>query len=364
MLPSDRHAKIIHMKSSDLVEFNRLRRRLTVAVVALIAITTIGVIGYAVIGGTEHGLLDAVYMTVITLTTVGFGEIVDMSASPAGRVFTLLLLLVGFAIVLYTVPLMTAFVIEGQLLNVFARRRMEKSIAAMSGHFVVTGGTSAAGHVVGEFVKTGRSVVLVVPEEAEIGEDDAGTVPFVVGDPSDDTALIDAGIERAAGFVACLESEKDNVIAVLTARRLAPETRIVATTERVETEAKLRTAGVDAVVSPSRIGGLRMASEMVRPKVVSFLDSMLRDKELTLRVEEVTVRPDASVVGQTLESLRVGDIEGAVLMALRSANSTSYEFKPPPSTTLEAGMTLIVMTDVEGRSRLERLMQGAQFSIG
>ncbi len=107
-----------------------------------------------------------------------------------------------------------------------------------------------------------------------------------------------------------------------------------------------------------------MASEMVRPKVVSFLDSMLRDTELTLRVEEVTVRPDTSAVGQTLESLHIGDIEGAVLMALRSQNSTSYKFQPPPSTTLEAGMTLIVMTDVEGRSRLERLMEGARFSFG
>ena len=94
---------------------------------------------------------------------------------------------------------------------------------------------------------------------------------------------------------------------------------------------------------------------MVRPKVVSFLDSILRDTELTLRVEEV---------GQTLESLHIGDIEGAVLMALRSQNSTSYKFQPPPSTTLEAGMTLIVMTDVEGRSRLERLMEGARLSFG
>ena len=126
----------------------------------------------------------------------------------------------------------------------------------------------------------------------------------------------------------------------------------------------MRTAGVDVVVSPSRIGGLRLASEMVRPKVVSFLDSMLRDKELTLRVEEVTVRPGTSLVGQTLGSLNIGDIEGAVLMELRPPDSTNYKFKPLPSTTLEAGMTLIVMTDLEGRSRLERLMQGSRFSIG
>jgi voltage-gated potassium channel len=315
----------------DLAEFNRLRRRLAISVVALVCVTVVGVVGFAVIGSSEHGLLDALYMTIITLTTVGFAEIIDMSNSPGGRAFTLALLLVGFAIVLYAVPMMTAFVIEGQLLNVFERRRMEKSIAAMSDHYVVTAGAAEAGHVVEELVKTGRRVVLVSPEGTRPPET-GSAVPVVTGDPTDDSALTDAGIERAAGFVACMESEKDNILAVLTARRLAPKLRIVAATERAETEGKLLTAGVDAVVSPNRIGGLRMASEMVRPKVVSFLDNMLRDEKGGLRVEEVTVQPETSVVGESLES------------------------------RLEPGMTLIVMTNVEGRNRLEKLLQGARFS--
>ncbi len=350
------------MNSGDLSEFNRLRRRLAIAVIALVVVTAVGVVGFAIIGGAEHGLLDALYMTVITLTTVGFGEIIDMSNSPAGRVFTLLLLLVGFAIVLYAVPMMTAFVIEGQLLNVFARRRMEKSIRSMSDHYVVTGGTAVASHVVEELVNTGRSVVLVAPEGASTGEHDIGTVPAVVGDPTDDSALKAAGIDRAAGFIACMESEKDNILAVLTARRLAPRARIVAATERVETEGKLLTAGVDAVVSPSRIGGLRMASEMIRPKVVSFLDSMLRDQENGLRVEEVTVQAGTSAVGKTLESLGIGEMPGTLLVALRSTASGRYQFKPSATTTLESGMTLVVMTDVAGRSRLEKLLKGARFS--
>ena len=154
-----------------------------------------------------------------------------------------------------------------------------------------------------------------------------------------------------------MESDKDNILVVLTARRLAPKARIVASTERLQTEAKLRTAGVDAVVSPSRIGGLRMASELVRPTVVSFLDRMLRDGKRGLRVEEVTAKPDSKAVGQSLGSLGVHDVDGALVLALRSTGALDYDFKPSPETEVEPGMTLIVMADVAGRTRLEEILR-------
>ncbi len=345
------------LNSANFADYDRLRRQLRIAVGALLLVTLIGVVGYAIIGGDNHGLIDAVYMTVITLTTVGFGEVIDMSSSPAGRVFTMALLLVGFAIVLYAVPMMTAFVIEGQLLNAFARRRMEKLIRGMTNHYIVAGDTAAVGHVAGELIKTGRQVVVVRPDEAVDG---AGgmleQVPTVRGDPTDDPTLQSAGIERATGLVACMDSDKDNILVVLTARRLAPRARIVASTERPQTEVKLRTAGVDAVVSPSRIGGLRMASELVRPTVVSFLDRMLRDETRGLRVEEVTAKSGSKAVGKTLASLGVNDVDGALLLALRSTATDEYDFKPSPETELESGMTMIVMADVDGRKRLEEIV--------
>ena len=306
----------------ELAEFERLRRRLTLAVAALLAVTVVGVVGFSVIGRDRHGLVDAIYMTVITLTTVGFGEIIDMSGNPAARVFTVFLLLFGMGIVAYSVPMLAAFAIEGHLFHFFARRRMEKTIAHLSGHYVVCGDTAAMAYVAQELMQTGRQVVLVAPSEAVLEQ--AGELlerlPSVTGDPGTDAVLTAAGVPRAAGVVISMENDRDTALAVLTARRQSPGARIVASTEHPENEDKLRTAGADAVVSPSRTGGLRMASELIRPKVVSFLDQMLRDERSSLRVEELTVAPGAPGVGGPLA----------------------------------AGMTLVIMADAEGRARLER----------
>jgi voltage-gated potassium channel len=202
---------------------------------------------------------------------------------------------------------------------------------------------------------TRRDVVIVAPTEAalEAAEEWIGDAPRVIGDPSDDDVLKEAGIERAAGIVFCMNSDKDNVIGVLTARRLAPRARIIAATEQPESEAKLRTVGADAVVSPTRIGGLRIASELIRPTVVSFLDRMLRAKDSTLRIEEVTVPKEANIEGQTIGSLRADDVAGAVLLAVRHPDTGEYIFKPPPDTPLHHGTTLVVMADADGHELLK-----------
>jgi voltage-gated potassium channel len=343
------------------IEFNRLLRRVRLALGALVLVTAVGVLGFLIIGGSNHSVINAIYMTVITLTTVGFGEIIDMSQSPAGRLFTIALVLVGMGIVAYTVPMLAALMIEGQLHHVFARRRMEKMIAEMAGHSVVCGDTAATWHVAEELTRTRRGVVVIVPDEEALTEvrNRFGDIPAVIGDPSDDQTLIRAGVERASGLVFSMESDKDNVIGVLTARRLAPNARIIAATEEPETEAKLRMVGADGVVSPTRIGGLRMASELVRPAVVTFLDKMLRQKGGTLRVEEVSVPANADVTGRTLASLEIDDIPGALLVAVRMPKTGDFEFKPAPETALAPGMTIVVMAEPEGLERLRKRFRGA-----
>lgn len=348
------------LRPERMAEFDRMRRRLAYALLALVALIVVGTSGFAWIGGEEHGIVDAFYMTVITLTTVGYGEIISLDGNPTGRIFTVVLLLGGMGIVAYAVPLLAAFLIEGHFLNLFTRRRMHKTIEAMSGHYIVCGCNPAARHVAEELIRTGRDVVLV----ASTGEglEELGShfdnLPGIVGDPSDDEVLVAAGIERAAGIVASLTSDKDNVIVSLTARRLAPRVRIIASTERPENAPKMRVAGADSVVSPCRIGGLRMASELVRPTVVTFLDKMLRDQEASLRVEEVRVPEDAPVVGRTLGSVEVSKVSGALLVAVVPSGGKKFEFNPPPDRTVEAGMTFVIMANAASRERLQKHLGG------
>ncbi len=359
----DRRPQKRRRETARLEEFLRVRRRLGQALLALVLVTAAGIVGFAIISGGRHSLIDAIYMTVITLTTVGFGEIIDMSNNPAGRLFTVGLLLVGMGIVAYTVPMLAAFLIEGQLLHIFARRRMDRDIGRMTGHFIVCGETAAAWYVAEELERSGRSLVVVAPTEgaSEDAHEKLGDVPRVVGDPSDDEVLQEAGVERAGGIVVCMENDKDNVLVTLAARRLAPNARIVASTESREAEGKLRTAGANAVVSPSQIGGLRMASELVRPQVVSFLDQMLRDPRTSLRVEEIAVPDESPAIGRTIGFLNVNELDGSVLLALRTQEGQVL-FKPAPDTPLERGAILIAMVDAAGRSRIEQRLRSGRLS--
>jgi voltage-gated potassium channel len=343
-------------RRGDLSEHQRLKRRLGMAMAALAAVIAIGTVGFAIIGAGAHDVIDAFYMTIITLTTVGFGEIIDMSSNPAGRIFTVIILLSGMGIVAYSIPLVTAFIIEGQLFQTFARRRMEKKIARLKGHHIVAGDDATACYVAEEFVRTGRSVVLVLPaaDNSPCQSEELAEVPRIIGDATDDATLLEANLPAASGVVACMESDKDNQLVVLTARRLSSQVRIVAATERTESEAKLRVAGADAVVWTSRIGGLRMASEMVRPKVVSFLDRMLRDTQMGLRVEEVVVPEDYDAGDKTIATLKIDDVHGVMLLATQAPGQEEFEFKPSPNKRLEPGMTLIVMAEADGRAKLEK----------
>jgi voltage-gated potassium channel len=332
-----------------------LRGRLLGALVFLLAVTAVGTLGFRVIDPTA-GWIRAFFMTAITLTTVGYGHEVPLETDGA-RIFTAILILVGMGGVLYFVSTGTAFLLGGQMGHVFRRKRMAKELAGLSGHLIVCGSGQTGVYTASELHSVKRSVVLVVEteESAEHARSLLPDVPIVLGDPTDDEIQLAAGIERAAGIVACTDSDNENVVITLTARQLNPRVRIVSRVEDVDHETKIRKVGADAVVSPNFIGGLRLASELIRPTVVTFLDTMLRDQDLNLRIDEIEIPEGSAAVGQPLNALGLEKMPQILLLATRTSER-EWSYNPPRSDVVRAGTTLIFLgSPVDSRVLCDQL---------
>ncbi|MBI4396694.1 MAG: NAD-binding protein [Elusimicrobia bacterium] len=323
------------------------RNRLAAAFLAMAVVVLIGVAGYHLIEG--WALFDALYMTVITLATVGYGETHPLSSS--GRMFTIFLIMGGIGILTYAFSVITAFLVEGELKEVLLKKRMEKKIAALSQHYIVCGGGRTGRYIIDELRKTGRDFVVVDQDDARVTELGEDGCLAIAGDASDDETLRRAGIEKAKGLVACLPSDKDNVFVVISAKGLNPGLRVVSKSVDKGVRDKLLRSGADAVVSPNFIGGLRMASELVRPAVVSFLDNMLRG-DGNLRIEEVVVGPSAA--GKTLESSVLKNGFDLALLAVRPAGKEQYIYNPKPQTPLSPKDVLVVMGPAEEVQKLQQ----------
>jgi voltage-gated potassium channel len=324
-------------------ELRQIWRRLIYAAILFHLLLVLGTLGYRIIKpGTSW--MDALYMTVITLTTVGYGEIVDLSGHPLGRLFTISLLIVGFGAAAYFVSSATALVVEGHLHHVFWKRRMQREVEGFTGHYIICGYSEAAVHAAEELEAVGREAVMICDRDELVPMLRARlpTVTFLLGDPSSDAALEDAGVQRAAGVIAAAETDKDNIVIALTARQANPKIRIVAQVTAREMEAKLRRVGADSVVSTELIGGLRIASEMVRPTAVNFLDQMLRDRSANLRVDEVRIPANASVIGSTIAELDLSNRTKALLLAYRNG-AGEWRYNPAPDQPLDAAGALIFM---------------------
>lgn len=327
-----------------------LRARLIRAALVFGGVVVLGVAGYLLIEP-EYGLLDAIYMTVITVASVGYGEVHPLDQG--GRIFTIFLIFAGSGTLLYGISTATAFVVEGELKDLLRRRRMEKRIAALRSHHIVCGVAGAGRYAAEELIRTQRPVVVIDTDEMRCGSlAGQDRLAWIAGDPTSSEVLRAAGIDRAAGLVSALETDKDNVFAVLTARDLNATMRIVALAVEPESDHKLRVAGANEVVLPNMIGGMRVASVLIRPTVVTFLDSMLRDRSQTLRVEEAPLPAGSPSVGRAIEELAAIRENRVLVVALRRAASGVTEFNPPSATALGAGDTLLVMGEVAAIGRL------------
>jgi voltage-gated potassium channel len=331
---------------------SRLHRTFAWSAAALAIVVLGGTVGFHALARREQSWVDCLYMTFITITTIGFGEIVDLAGNPAGRLFTIFLALCGIGVITYTLSSLTAFIVEGDLNQVFARRRMQKTIESLRDHFIVCGIEGVGRYIVAELHETHRPAVVVDfdGKHVEKALETFADRLYVEGDATDSDVLRQAGILRAEGLFAVAGDDNHNLVVSLTAKQLNPAIKVVSCCHDLKNVDKMKKAGADAVVSPAFIGGLRMASEMIRPAVVSFLDIMLRDKKINLRIEEIPV-PD-SVVGRPLSILNLQRHPDTLLLAMRTKDE--WAFNPPRQQTFAANTTLILMTTPEDRLAIER----------
>ncbi len=328
-----------------------LRNRLLVGFLALSIVIGGGTIGYWWIGDGKWEVWDCLYMTVITVTTVGYGEVLpDMETTPHARSFTMVLLVFGTGVLVYFASTITAFIVEGDLKDILSKARLKKRIKRMKDHIIVCGTGSTGRHIVEELIKTLQPVVAI-DRNLEVLKEIADANPkadyaYILGDATDDDTLNAAGLQQARGVVAALSSDKDNLYVVVSARQINPQCRIIARCAELGHVEKIKRAGADGVVSPNFIGGMRMASEMMRPAVVRFLDEMLRDQR-AMRIEEITIGAGSSLEGQSLREAGVREKFGMSVLAVRETAGAPWSYNPDPGTTLGAGVVLVVLGSAE-----------------
>jgi voltage-gated potassium channel len=325
-------------------------RRLTFAVAALVAVMVGGTIGYVVLGFT---LLDAVYQTVTTVTTVGFREVQPLSS--AGKIFTIVLIVLGVGTALYTLGVVIETVLEGQLPDVFGRRRMEHKITGMSDHVVVCGWGRVGKAVVRELAAQ-RAQTVIIDNDASRLDDAPG--PVVLGDATEDDVLERAGLKRARALVAALQTDAGNLFVTLSGRALRPELFIVARVRLEENEDKLLRAGANRVVNPQSIGGARMAAFVLQPHVTEFLDVVMHERGIEFRLEEITVPEGSPIAGCSIRDAHIRDRTGALVLALRD-EAGSFTTNPQPDTVIRAGEVIIAIGTQGDLNALEELVTGA-----
>ncbi|MFI5296931.1 MAG: potassium channel family protein [Polyangiales bacterium] len=334
-------------------------RRIAIAFSALALLVTAGSVGYFALGHGRWHLSDCVYMTVITLSTVGFGELNEMGRVPGARALTVGLIVGGVGTLAYVQGTVTALFVEGALGQAFRRNRMRKAIGAMSGHIVVAGAGSTGRHVIEELVMTKTPFVVIDRDHAHlqrISDDLAkGEMLFVHGDATEDSALIEAGVERARGVVAALTHDKDNLFVTLSARSLNTSARIVAKVAEVGAGPKMLKAGATSVVNPTMIGGRQIASQCLRPEVNELLEQLRGGDESGLRLEEIAIPAHSTFIGKPLKDAPIRRDTRALVVAARDA-SRAMTFNPEPEYVIREGMILIVMADAAGIAKLRALV--------
>lgn len=323
------------------------RRRFLLIAIAILAIIMIGTAGYMIIEGWSFS--DAIFMAVITLSTVGFSEVHPLSST--GRYFTIFLILGGTGTMLYAATAIVQYLLEGNLSNILGRRRMKVEIAKLKGHTILCGYGKVGKEVAHVFQNEKTSFVIIEADEKACTKAASDGFLCLNMNAANDESLKEAGIMNAKALVAALGSDADNLYVTLSAKSLRPDIFVVARFDNEESEAKLKRAGADRTMSPYRIGGRRLANMTLKPLVVDFIDTTMDRQGHEFTLEDVNITKGSSMDGISVkESLR--RIDGAHILAIKK-KSGHIIANPAPETILESGDELVLMGTQEQLKGLE-----------
>jgi voltage-gated potassium channel len=330
-------------------------RHLIIAIIVILILLFAGTAGYHLLEGWP--LFDALYMTVITITTVGYGEVHQLSKQ--GRIFTVFLIMSGFGGMGYVLGSIVQTFIAGQIRMALGRRKLEKKVKRLKNHYVLCGYGRIGSFIAREFDVENIPFVVVEkdPERIKLIEEDG--FAYVEGDATDDEILISAGAERAKCLVAATGSDADNLYITLSTRSLNPAIYILSRAGEEGAERKLLSAGANRVVSPYLIGAARMLNAVLRPNIVEFVDLVVERKHLELQLEEITVEDDTRFKGKPLRESGIRRELGLIVVAIKKASGDMI-FNPSSETLIEKGDVLIVLGEKKHLGMLEQLVHSVK----
>ncbi|MHB1151057.1 MAG: potassium channel family protein [Eubacteriales bacterium] len=326
-------------------------KRIIVVFIVLIMILVTGVVGYGYL--LKVSFLDALYMTVITISTVGYKEIADMT--PEAKMFSIFIIFLGLSFVGYLFTSIAAFLLEGNMKKIIQKRRLRNKMSSLENHYIICGAGETGSNVILQFEKFNVPYIVIDNNREEVDELLERGIIALYGDATNEEVLIEAGIMKARGLISSLPTDAENVFTVLTSRYLNKHLYIISRSFDNHSREKLTRAGANRTISPNEIGGRRMAALMLRPTVISFLDLITHIDDVDLDLEEVILFPGSNCIGKSLREAQIPNKTGLVILALRKKGSDQMIFNPGAEVILDSGDTMIALGTSEQVMKLKAI---------
>ena len=326
-------------------------RKFNFVITILIALLLIGTVGYKFL--LNVSIIDALYMTVITISTVGYAEVATMDAK--AKLFTIFLIFLSLGTVGYIFSSMVSSFLEGDLKDAWRRRRMEVGISKLKDHYIICGGGETGGNAIKQFKKSNVPFIVIDKDEEIIKELIENKIYAIQGDATEEEVLDKAKIKFAKGLISSLSTDADNVYTVLTAREMNSNLYIVSRAINKNANERLKKAGANNTISPNEIGGSRMAALMLRPTVIAFLDIVTHDGDLILDLEDVTICEDSIIINRSLMEARIPEKTGLIVLAIKTISNKKLIFNPSSNQVLKMGDTMVVLGTEEQVIKLREI---------